>query len=187
MAAEREEKALGYREESISINVSLSIATWADLVGDAVRQLLWASPTLRQPLVGLDCMDPSHVRQTVGQKLKEAKRDFNKLTAEDLLPAAMLESPRQAQSFRFGQLASLVELPETDSDSDEEEDLPKNARRYALHINFGNEDVGSWIRVVFVAPSPALRTAMAWLAKRQLAARWALTAVFVDSRLPKRA
>eukprot|EP00439_Symbiodinium_sp_Y106_P056434 s5862_g7.t3 len=176
-------------EESISINVSLSIATWADLVGDAVRQLLWASPSLRQPLVGLDCMDPSHVRQTVGQKLKEAKRDFNKLTAEDLLPTAMLESPRlpsrihlsksvlgkdlhvaQEQSFRFGLLASLVELPEADSDSDEE-DLPKNARRYALHINFGNEDVGSWIRVVLVAPSLALRTAMAWLGKRQLAAR----------------
>ncbi|CAE7214170.1 yxbC [Symbiodinium microadriaticum] len=173
-------------EESISINVSLSIATWADLVGDAVRQLLWASPSLRQPLVGLDSVDPSRVRQAVGQKLKEAKRDFSKLTAEDLLPAVMLETPRlpsrihlsksllgkdlYAQSFRFGQLASLVELPEeTDSASDEE--LPKNARRYALHINFGNEDVGSWIRVVLVAPSPALRTAMAWLGKRQLAAR----------------
>ena len=78
-----------------------------------------------------------------------------------------------------------------------------------MHINFGNEDavtgvllipvtpetraaqreqtnrqdVGSWIRVVLVAPSPALRTAMAWLGKRQLAARLVLTAPFLDSGL----
>ncbi|CAE7032958.1 yxbC [Symbiodinium natans] len=174
-------------EESISINVSLSFATWADLVGDAMHQLFWASATLRQPLVGLDRMDPARRRQEVNQRLKEAKRYLSALTAEDLLPPAMVELPRlpsrihlgkselgadlhvaQTNSFRFGALSSLVELVEPDSDS--EEAPSKTAKRYALHVNFGNEDIGSWLRVVLVAPK-ALHQAMAWLGRRQLAAR----------------
>lgn len=39
--------------QSVSINVSISCATWADLVADAVRQALWSSCALRAPMVGL--------------------------------------------------------------------------------------------------------------------------------------
>ncbi|CAE7657124.1 ABHD11 [Symbiodinium pilosum] len=173
-------------DESISINVSLSCATWADLVGDAVRQLCWGSASLRQPLVGLDSGEPSTMRNLVNQRLKEAKRYFNALTAEDLLPTAMLDLPRLpsrihlgkstlgsnlsvAQSDRlcFGQLSSLVELADADS---EDEDVAKSAKHYALHINFGNEDAASWLRLVLVAPR-ALHGAVAWLGQRQMASR----------------
>ncbi|CAL1165220.1 unnamed protein product [Cladocopium goreaui] len=172
--------------ESISINVSVSCATWADLVSDAIHQSLWSSASLRAPIVGLTVDYAAAVRQ-VEERLREAKKWINSLTAEDLLSPAMLEMPRlpsrihigrsrlghqlqvsQSSCFRFSQLCALVELPEDLSDSEEE--LPQSSKRFVLHANFGNEDVSSWLRVLLVAPKNLL-LAMSWLQTRQLSKR----------------
>ncbi|CAJ1438735.1 unnamed protein product [Effrenium voratum] len=172
--------------ESISINVSLSCATWAEMVGDAVRQALWRSEPLRSPLVGLAGRELADVRREVEVQLREAKKRINALTAEDLLAPVMLDRPpehihlgrsslgksfkvSQSSRFRFSRLAALVELPEDAS----EEEL-QNTKCFALHLNFGNEDVGSWLRVSLLAPKK-LQPALAWLA-RQASAQRELTA-----------
>ncbi|CAJ1395623.1 unnamed protein product [Effrenium voratum] len=54
-----------------------------------------------------------------------------------------------------------------------EEEL-QNTKCFALHLNFGNEDVGSWLRVSLLAPKK-LQPALAWLA-RQASAQRELTA-----------
>ncbi|CAJ1395625.1 unnamed protein product [Effrenium voratum] len=121
--------------ESISINVSLSCATWAEMVGDAVRQALWRSEPLRSPLVGLAGRELADVRREVEVQLREAKKRINALTAEDLLAPVMLDRPpehihlgrsslgksfkvSQSSRFRFSRLAALVELPEDASEVD---------------------------------------------------------------------
>eukprot|EP00913_Durusdinium_trenchii_P020653 g19394.t1 len=122
--------------ESISINVSISCASWADLVSDAIRQSLWSSSRLRAPIVGLQ--DFVEAKRMVEDRLREAKKHINALRAEDLLSPVMLE-PRlpsridikrsrlghelpitQQMSFRFSHLSALVQLPdEIQSESEE--------------------------------------------------------------------
>jgi len=168
--------------ESISINVSISCATWADMVSDAIRQTLWSSTSLRAPIIGLK--GSKEAFSQAEDCLREAKKKINSLTAEDLLSPVMLEMPRipsrihlgrsklgqqlpisQSSGFRFSQICCLVELPEDFSDSEEE--LPPSSKRFVLHANFGNEDVASWVRVLLVAPR-GLLCAMSWLQARQL-------------------
>lgn len=208
-------------DSSVSINVSLTMATWADVIGDALRQLLWASPALRAPIVGL-AGELQRARNAAEAALCEARRRAGALVAEDLLPPAMVEADRPprrvnvatsrlgatlavrpADRFRFSRLAVVVQLPqgrrdaaassssscgsEDDADFDsgsmhgssthhaegELRGRPVGAgarRLYALHVNFGNEDVASWLRLRLAVSQPFL-AAMEWLRNRHLAAR----------------
>lgn len=194
-------------DNSISINVSLSGAIWADLIGDAVRQLMWASPALRAPIVGLEAGNHLAARGAAAVALKEARKRLAMLTPEDLLPPSMLEvggspsrinvarsrlgstqSVRPGDRFRFSDLAVIVELPQTGdasssssaSESDDDRSMSDGRERcavgagarrvFALHVNFGNEDLASWSRVRLVVPAP-MAAAVAWLQERQQAAR----------------
>jgi len=209
-------------EDSVSINVSLSAATWAELVGDGLRQLLWASPALRAPIVGV-AGGVARTRAAAEAMLADVRRRAAMLTAEDLLPPAMLEEPRlpsrvnvatsrlgsalllrPGDRFKFSQLAVMVELPlgrsqaedgtqlassqSEASDDGEAADYGSSGdagqstrhgrgavgagprRIYALHVNFGNEEMASWLRVRVTIPWP-LVSAMTWLQSRHLACR----------------
>lgn len=179
-------------DDSISINVSLTIASWAELFGDALRQLLWDSPALRAPVVGLGSDD------TMAKALvAEVRRSAMALKAEDLLPqvgADMETPPRQVNlaksqlgaglsidqgdTFIFSRLASVVPLEDADVSSSGSEDESEVSRRvgstgckyYALHVNFGNEDVASWLRIRLKVPR-VIDGFVAWLCNRQLAVR----------------
>merc|ERR1711937_134383 len=64
-------------DDSVSINVSLSIASWADIISDAMRQLFWESPVLRAPVVGLSDVKTHPKVQAL---LLEAQRRASKVS-----------------------------------------------------------------------------------------------------------
>lgn len=70
--------------------------------------------------------------------------------------------------FRFSKLTALVESPADDSEAEETPKAPKASRRYAVHVNFGNEDVASWRRTSLVASKP-FAEAMSFLMQKQMA------------------
>lgn len=183
---------------SVSINVSLTFATWAELIGSGVQQLLWTSPALRAPLVGLSRCDAYAAAEAL---LVEARRQIGALRAEDLLPPAMLSPQRPARHvnlgtyrcgsvaplaptdrYRFSRLAVLVRLPDqstegptsssSEAEPNEEHGSDSEVKRnyYALHVNFGNEDMSSWLRVRFEAPAKFVAS-IEWLCERHLSAR----------------
>jgi len=212
-------------DNSVSINVSLSCATWADLVGDGIRQLLWASPVLRAPAVGF-AGEPARARRAAEAVLAEVRRRANTLTADDLLPPVLTEAEepprrvnvatsrlgaalavRPGDRFRFSRLAVILQLAPgrsrgKDSSSSSSASggsdgeaadyggggsstagsgsvgevgrrraVGAGVRRvYALHVNFGNEDVASWLRVRLTVSQP-FAAAIEWLRNRHLAAR----------------
>merc|ERR1712216_945718 len=90
------------------------------------------------------------------------------------------EVVQQSDRFRFSRLAVLVELPAGEtgasSESDSEEEAASPSRNsgapavgrkcFALHGNFGNEEVSSWLRVRLAAP-PSADFAVSFLVQRQ--------------------
>lgn len=216
-------------DSNVSINVSLSTASWAELIGDGLRQLLWTNPLLRAPIVGHSGSPglPGRAWAQAEMLLGEVRRHVAELTVQDLLPLAMFDMPRPLQRvnvatsrlggatvvrpgdrFEFSQLAVMVELPQrpdinsgienssfptvsssssgSDAESgddgsyyggtDEHVAIGAGARRlYALHVNFGNEDVASWMRVRLAVPAP-LTGVMRWLRDQHLAVRHAAAA-----------
>ncbi|CAE8651307.1 unnamed protein product, partial [Polarella glacialis] len=71
-------------EDTVAINVSLTMASWADFLGDGLRQLFFASPPLRAPALGLGALSSrSEARAVVEERLREVRRLVNSLTAED--------------------------------------------------------------------------------------------------------
>lgn len=204
-------------DNTVSINVSLTCATWADFISDGLRQLFWSSPVLRAPTVGI-AANPSAAKQAAEAALAEMRRRVSALSVEDLLPPAFLDArpPRRVDiatsrfegslavrpgdQFRFSRLAVLVPLrskagtvsgatSSSSSDSGGSDNevagssttttpgssnitrkraVGAGARRlYSLHVNFGNEDVASWMRIRLSASAP-FAAALEWLRKRDL-------------------
>lgn len=180
-------------EGSVSINVSLTSATWADLFSDALRQLFWASPLLREPLVGLNAGASPASTSLAKARLVEMQRFVANLRVDDLLPPAVLDARQAVQRInvgksklgrelkltledrlRFSRLSVLVEMPEgiggSDFSSDEDGVSSKSWCSFALHSNFGNEEAASWLRLELLVPN-SLRDSVVWLQKRQLMSR----------------
>eukprot|EP00927_Polykrikos_kofoidii_P073135 TRINITY_DN69208_c0_g1_i1.p1 TRINITY_DN69208_c0_g1~~TRINITY_DN69208_c0_g1_i1.p1 ORF type:complete len:643 (-),score=86.12 TRINITY_DN69208_c0_g1_i1:50-1978(-) len=237
---------------SVSINVSLFIASWADIITNAFSQLLWQSPSLRAPaLVGC----PLEGESDVDARLSEAQRLASRLSTSELLPRAahaealtvsatgplsLKPGVKRSQALaaagirlkqRVEQLPKHVNLVTTNlgidiqnvtpktclrlsslvvavrlaprrckiksvaresasengsaSESGDEVGADVNAavqqQRFALHYNFGNEDLASWFRVVLLCPPTSggsggaklcpLAAAMEWLCQRRIEAQ----------------
>ena len=86
--------AVSCDEDSISINISLIATTAADLISDAVRQLLWRSDAGRAGLCGTHEQMQEQLREALTQL--QANIAHNQLTEQLILPAAMM-APRRRQ------------------------------------------------------------------------------------------
>ena len=90
--------AVSCDEDSISINISLIATAAADLISDAVRQLLWRTEAGRAGL----CGTVSDMHKQLEQALASLKRSVldNTLSEDAILPAAMM-APRQRRPVYF--------------------------------------------------------------------------------------
>ena len=86
--------AVSCDEDSISINISLVATTTADLISDAVRQLLWRTEAGRAGL----CGTVHEMQQQLEQALVNLKQSLgdDQLSAAAILPVAMM-APRRRQ------------------------------------------------------------------------------------------
>lgn len=79
-------------EDSISINLSMFLTKFADIATSAVGQLLLSTP---QGRAGVSYQTPAEALTAAEDLLFVLKHKVNKLTAQDLLPEALLQMPRQ--------------------------------------------------------------------------------------------
>jgi ribosomal protein L16 Arg81 hydroxylase len=163
-------------EDSVSINLSIFGTTWADLLSDVTRQVLWRSEETRQ-MITYPSID------SAAQALKHIKAVISSIEPEDLLP---LKQPSNARFYTpsnelcwnhvvihsqsvFGRnsLVSVVESDEppeltvddqSDSQSESEVasdeecggiDTLEDSKWFVAHHIFGNPEVESSSSVYF--------------------------------------
>ena len=126
-------------EDSVSINVSLIAASYADIVSDAVRQMMWTTETGREGV----CGDRPHVLQQLSSALEMAAELLKRLRADDIVTAGMWRPRRRtlrislqedvtqhevASSYRHNPLSTLVKLGvESEAESEQEEEEEEGA------------------------------------------------------------
>jgi len=159
-------------EDSISINISLVASSWADLISDGIYQLLLSKEQFRE---GIRFQDKDDAKQHLVHLLKSLKHTVSELSVEDLLPDSMF-TPRPStididsallssntiavsplSSLRRNPIAVLLPLttlsqPEigqssSNSSDSEETETTTSQNKFALHINFGNEELASIVRI----------------------------------------
>ena len=161
-------------EDSVSINVSLVATTYADVISDAVRQLLWTTPFGRAPISTRSATGSDD--GLAGWRMRSAQGFVcAHLGAVDLLPSRLepcvpppprrvvvsardgIEQP-PIRSFSVSPLWSVVPAVEMDEevDDDSEESKDENVGEatvdYAFHYLFGNERLESAVRAVVAVP-----------------------------------
>eukprot|EP00475_Leptophrys_vorax_P035302 TRINITY_DN5802_c1_g1_i1.p1 TRINITY_DN5802_c1_g1~~TRINITY_DN5802_c1_g1_i1.p1 ORF type:complete len:524 (-),score=134.93 TRINITY_DN5802_c1_g1_i1:33-1604(-) len=153
-------------EESVSMNVSLIGTTWADLVSDGVKQLLWKDSNSRSiitfPQTANGEIDVSGAREQASAALESLKKVVNSLRPEDLLPIHIFKRPTNADGgpplfetsrVRWNPLCVMFKKSDMSvlslDDAEEAEGVAsdKSSITYVLHFNFGNENMEAQSRV----------------------------------------
>ena len=112
--------AVSCDEDSISINISLIATTAADLISDAVRQLLWSTEEGRAGLCGTHDEMQNQLQRALGALTRSIEDD--QLTKRKILPAAMM-APRRRKPITI------------DASAPQEEDEFKFISYDVYHIN----------------------------------------------------
>jgi hypothetical protein len=148
-------------EESVSMNISLIGTSWADMLSDGVRQLLWREERTRGVITFDQAsngkIDIDAARNQAALALDRLKEIVNKMTPEDLLPGAIFKLSTSVvpvidgtTRLRWNQLCSMFKSTDmsclTKSNAEDEDEDEENEESYIVHFAYGNDNMESQAR-----------------------------------------